>query len=164
MILTLVVLITLSTGGRSIQANADVIGVYKKWTAATYEVNGNLACNMWSEPEKSVGKYTRRGKVYAFVTHFPSERITAQISLDMGYPIGIPEVSVSIGKQSFVFDADGEQAYARVADTKKLLDAMRRGSSMLIKSRSTRGTDTRDSFSLIGFTAALKQIDRSCNV
>ena len=144
------------------RAHAEVIGVYKNWTAGTYKSNGSLVCNMWSQPKTSVGKYTKRGDVFAFVTHFPEENTMSQISLDLGYPIGIKEVTVIVNGKKFLFDADGERAYAKTKNTKTLIQAFRKGSSMLVKSRSKRGTDTKDTFSLSGFTKANDQINKNC--
>ena len=138
--------------GSGSRANAEVIGVYKDWTAGTYKANGSLVCNMWSQPQLSIGDYTKRGDVYAFVTHFPADKIFDQISLDMGYPVGPKEITVMVGRQYFVFDAEGENAYARLEDTQRLIKAFRKGATMLVRSRSKRGTDTKDTFSLRGFT------------
>lgn len=143
-------------------ARAEVIGVYKDWTAGTYKSNGGLVCNMWSQPKASVGKYTKRGDVFAFVTHFPDEGTMSQISLDLGYPIGLKEITIIVNNKKFLFDADGERAYARAENTETLIKAFRRGSSMLVKSRSKRGTDTKDTFSLSGFTKANDQINKNC--
>ena len=144
------------------RANAEVIGVYKDWTAGTYKSSGSLVCNMWSQPKASVGKYTRRGDVFAFVTHFPEEGTMSQISLDLGYPIGPKRIKVIVNGKEFLFDTDGERAYAQSGDTKTLIKAFRKGSTLLVKSRSKRGTDTKDTFSLSGFTKANDQINKNC--
>ncbi len=144
------------------RAHAEVIGVYKNWTAGTYKSNGGLVCNMWSQPKASVGKYTKRGDVFAFVTHFPEEGTMSQISLELGYPIGPAQIDVIVNGKTFVFDTEGERAYAKAEQAETLIKAFRKGSSMLVKSRSKRGTDTKDTFSLSGFTKANNQINKNC--
>lgn len=144
------------------RANAEVIGVYKKWTAGTYKSDGGLVCNMWSRPKASVGKYTKRGEVIAFITHFPDEGVMSQISLELGYPIGPKQISVIVNGKKFAFETEGERAYAKESDSKALIEAFRKGSSLLVKSRSKRGTDTKDTFSLSGFTKANNQINKNC--
>ncbi|MEM9794694.1 MAG: invasion associated locus B family protein, partial [Pseudomonadota bacterium] len=44
----------------------------------------------------------------------------------------------------------------------ELIEAMRRGSSAQITAVSSRGTQTIDDFSLLGFTAALEKAEELC--
>jgi len=41
--------------------------------------------------------------------------------------------------------------------------AMKRGSEAVLTARSARGTKTQDTFSLLGFTAALDEAAKRCN-
>ena len=43
-----------------------------------------------------------------------------------------------------------------------LIKAMQRGTTMIIKGVSSRGTNTKDTYSLRGFTAAYKAISKVC--
>ena len=58
-----------------------------------------------------------------------------------------------------------EKEFAFVKDRAaelKLINAMKRGSTMTVKGLSARGTLTTDSYSLSGITAALKRMDQEC--
>ena len=44
----------------------------------------------------------------------------------------------------------------------KIVDSMKAGSQLLVKGTSNRDTNTEDTYSLFGFTASLKLIDRAC--
>jgi hypothetical protein len=47
-------------------------------------------------------------------------------------------------------------------DDARILTAMKRGSNAILTARSARGTQTRDTFSLLGFTAAAEEAERRC--
>ena len=48
------------------------------------------------------------------------------------------------------------------ADEKKLIDAMKRGAEMSVTGTSSRGTLTRDNYSLAGISAALDKVAATC--
>lgn len=143
-------------------AQAEVTGVFNDWTAATYQHNGKKVCNMWAKPQLSVGDYKIRGDIYAFVTHYPADKTMSVFSLEMGYPIKPREITVTVGNKNFKFQVSGEFAYGQSTDSKKLIGAFRRGTTMLVSSRSKRGTRTKDTFSLRGFTKAYDHISKNC--
>jgi hypothetical protein len=43
-----------------------------------------------------------------------------------------------------------------------MVEAMVNGADMIVKGMSARGTETADTYSLIGFTATKKVIDKTC--
>ncbi|MEX0339706.1 MAG: invasion associated locus B family protein, partial [Arenibacterium sp.] len=45
----------------------------------------------------------------------------------------------------------------------KIITAMKRGASAILTARSSRGTQTKDTFSLLGFTAALEDAETRCS-
>jgi hypothetical protein len=58
---------------------------------------------------------------------------------------------------------DGSTAWSRDArGDAALVKAMRAGKSMIVTGVSGRGTATKDRYSLAGFTAAHKAINKSC--
>ena len=59
----------------------------------------------------------------------------------------------------------GENAwnYDTKAD-RSMIKAMKAGSRMVVKGRSQRGTQTTDTYSLSGFTAAFNAISNACKV
>jgi hypothetical protein len=74
-------------------------------------------------------------------------------------------VQVRIGSEKFTLFTDGETAWSRSPkDDKQLVDAMRRGNSMVIVGMSSKGTQTTDTYSLTGFSKAYEAIGKACNV
>ena len=45
-----------------------------------------------------------------------------------------------------------------------MVEAMRRGATMIVEGISSRGTHTKDTYSLTGFTAAHNAINEACKV
>ena len=156
----------LAVGSRAPAAAADeVLGRFQDWTAHTYTQDGAKMCSMYSKPTKDEGDYTRRGDIWGFVIHRPTDDRIGEVSFAMGYPIkeGAP-VEVEIGGQTFQLFTDGEGAFARPEDDPKLVRAMRAGLEMTVRGISSRGTRTKDTYSLRGFTNANDAINRACGV
>ncbi len=49
------------------------------------------------------------------------------------------------------------------ADDAKIVTALKRGTNAILSARSGRGTLTKDTFSLSGFTAAVEDAEKRCN-
>ncbi|MBO6826980.1 MAG: hypothetical protein JJ879_12315 [Sneathiella sp.] len=141
------------------------LGTFKDWSAYTWAEEGQKICYMLSRPIKSLPTNVRRGDIYIMVTYRPKSRIKEEVSHVTGYPYKDKSVvDVTIDKRKFKMATDGDAAWLPGADMDpKMISAMRSGSKMIIKGTSSRGTDTTDTYSLQGFTAAHKQIRKSCN-
>ena len=159
---------SLCTAG-SVSGNAQdvtVIGTHGAWTAYSYQEDSGVVCYMASEPNKAEGNYTRRGDIFALVTHRPEENSVDVVSIVAGYPYQEnSDVNVRIGSNAFELFTHGERAWTRdVSSDKDMVRSMIRGSSMVVKGTSGRGTLTTDTYSLRGFTAAHKDISEACKV
>lgn len=148
----------------TIHADTELLGVFKDWTAQTYTQNGVSVCMMWSQPGKAEGDYTVRGDIYVFVTHRPTEKRLNEIRFESGYPFkASSQVDVTIGEQRFTLSTDTSTAWSNsAAQARDMVRAMRAGRSMVVEGISRRGTRTTDTYSLRGFTAAHKAINRAC--
>ena len=153
----------LAAGAAQAQDGDKDLGVHKKWQAHAYQEAGAPVCNMYSQPSKHEEGGKKRGNIYAYVTHRPKSKRFGEISFDMGYPLKPgSDVTVSIGKQRFKLFVKDSAAFARAEDDPKLVKAMRRGSTMVVRGESARGTKTKDTYSLSGFTRAHKAINKEC--
>ena len=75
------------------------------------------------------------------------------------------EATVTIDGKIFELFTDGDTAWNRdVKDDAKMVRAMRVGKQLVIRGISSRGTKTKDTYSLFGFTAAHNAINRACKV
>ena len=144
----------------------EVLGTYGDWKAFYWNLDEGNVCSILSYPKKEEGKYTRRGKVVAQVTRREENSSTGVVSFQAGYPIKEgSEIKINIdGKPFGVFDFLQDQI-AWTSDPEvdgMLIKAMQRGTPMIIKGVSSRGTNTKDTYSLRGFTAAYKAISKIC--
>lgn len=142
-----------------------LIGEYGDWAAYTYKENGKNVCYMASTPKRDEGKYTRRGDIYAVITHRPGENSFDVFNLVAGYTYKKnAKVTVKIGTQTFdKFFTDDDKAWTYTEkDDKALVAAMKRGERMIVDGVSSRGTKTKDTYSLSGFTRAYKAISAKC--
>ncbi len=72
-------------------------------------------------------------------------------------------MSLDISGSTFELFTEGEWAWpATTDDDTKIITAMKRGASAILSGRSGRGTATKDTFSLLGFTAAVEDAAKRC--
>jgi hypothetical protein len=72
-------------------------------------------------------------------------------------------VNLNIDGQEFELFTEGEWAWpASTADDAKIIAAMKRGADAVLTARSSRGTTTKDTFSLLGYTAAVEEAEKRC--
>lgn len=101
----------------------------------------------------------RRGDIRLIVFYRPSENVNGQVMFTGGYPFANEStVSVQVGDTTFQMFTQGETAWpATPEDDAKFVAAMKRGANAIVTGRSGRGTQTQDTFSLLGFTAAVDE-------
>ena len=121
-----------------------------------------------SAPKETVntkdGKPTsvRRGDILLFVTYRPGNQ--GEVSFTGGYPFaGGSTVGLDIGGTKFDLFSDGEWAWSGSKDEDaRIIAAMKSGASAVLTARSARGTQTADTFSLNGISAALDEAAKRC--
>ncbi|MBE6443938.1 MAG: hypothetical protein E7020_04650 [Alphaproteobacteria bacterium] len=145
-------------------AEQSLLGEYGDWIAYYYRDNAGPVCYMASTPKKDEGKYTKRGDIYVVVTHRPNEKSYNVVNVNAGYPYKKnSETQMKIGAKTFSLFTSGDKAWAMTAqDDKNIVDAMKRGSRMIVNGISAKGTKTKDTYSLKGFTSAYKAISNKC--
>lgn len=106
----------------------------------------------------------RRGDILLFATYRQGQGANAEISFTGGYPFAPDStVAVTIGSDTFQLIVDGEWAWAASPEEdQRILASMRRGQNAVLTARSSRGTQTQDTFSLFGISAATDEAQRRC--
>lgn len=147
-------------------AEPKLIEQHGNWAAYMFMENNNKVCYMVSQPQKSEGNYSKRGEVYALVTHRPVEKSKNVFSYIAGYPYKAgSEATMTVNNQKFRLFTQDDSAWAPdEATDNKITDAIKRGSSLVVKGASARGTETTDTFSLNGSGAAYKAISAECGI
>ncbi len=106
----------------------------------------------------------KRGDILLFVFFRPKAGVNGQVTFTGGYPFaGGSTVNMNISGNQFELISDGEWAWpASPEDDAKIVAAMKNGAEAVLTARSARGTQTKDTFSLLGFTAALEDAQKRC--
>jgi len=149
------------------QAQETFIETFGAWNAFSDTENGKPLCYIASLPEKSEGKYTERGDAYAMITLRPKENKNGEVSIRAGYTYkkGSDALARIDSGKPFKLFTDGGYAWTHDAATDQaVIAAMRGGGTMIVEGTSTRGTLTTDTYSLKGFTAALKAAAKACGI
>lgn len=165
-VLTALVFVVSMMSNAAFASGPRLIGTYGDWSSYVFEENGNKVCYMASQPKKAEGNYTKRGDIFALVTHRPAEGTKNVFSYITGYTYKAgSDVAVMVDGKRFTLFTQGETAWTPDADTdNRLANALRKGSKLVVKGTSSRGTATIDTFSLNGSGAAHDAIGQACGV
>lgn len=147
------------------QGSATIVEQFKDWGAYVYnDPQRGKMCYAISQPKDMEPKNVNRDPVYFFVTTRPREGVREEVNVITGYPYKEgSKTSVQIGSDVFTLYTSGDGAWLEnAAEEARLVNAMRRGSSMVVKGTSRRGTLTVDTYSLSGITAATKKALETC--
>lgn len=105
-----------------------------------------------------------RGDILLMVFYRPTAGASGQVAFTGGYPFREgSQVDIEISGANFSLFTDGDWAWpVSPSDDAKLVAAMKRGSNAVVTGVSSRGTTTKDTFSLLGFTAATEDAEKRC--
>lgn len=144
----------------------ELLGRHGDWMAYKFMENGSKVCYMASQPKTMKGNYSKRGDVFALITHRPSENTKNVFSYITGYSYKPQsEVIVTIGNEDFTLFTDNDRGWTPDDVTDQALTAaLRKGAQMIVKGESSRGTKTTDTFSLKGTGAAYDAISKECGI
>ncbi|MCB9987885.1 MAG: hypothetical protein H6868_00970 [Rhodospirillales bacterium] len=157
---------SLISAGSALASEPRLIGTYGDWSAYVFEENGGKVCYMASQPKKAEGNYTRRDQPYALLTHRPSEGSKDVFSYITGYLYKTgSDATVTIDSKKFTLFTQDDTAWAPDAATDgEIAAAIRKGSKMVVKGTSARGTLTTDTYGLSGSGAAHDAINKECGM
>tara|TARA_R110002049_G_scaffold44333_6_gene130195 strand:- start:54994 stop:55524 length:531 start_codon:yes stop_codon:yes gene_type:complete len=105
-----------------------------------------------------------RGQTLLMVFYRPSAGAKGQVAFTGGYPFASGStVNMNVSGTQFELFTEGEWAWpATTEDDNKIITAMKRGADAVLTGKSGRGTQTQDTFSLLGFTAAVEDAEKRC--
>jgi hypothetical protein len=146
-----------------VSANTD-------WSVFVEEATSDRAKECWgvTAPKETVNTRdgqpatVRRGDILLFVTYRPGAQ--GEVSFTGGYPFAEGStVDLDISGAKFSLFTEGEWAWSGSKDDDaKIIAALKAGSSAVLSARSGRGTQTKDTFSLMGVSAALDEAAKRC--
>ena len=144
--------------GAQAQESTNKVGNNTDWYVFE-EAKPTKPCWAVSKPKETVNtdsagriKSVTRSEILLFVSYALSNGVKGQVSFMGGYPFASgSEVSLEIGGTEFSLFVDA-----------RIVAAMKRGASAVLTGRSARGTITKDTFSLLGFTASVEEANKRC--
>ncbi|QEW24260.1 hypothetical protein RIdsm_00033 [Roseovarius indicus] len=157
--------------GTVVQAQEESTNQVAANTAwSVFEDNDPRECWAVSSPTETVNTKegrvvaVRRGDILLMAFYRPDAGVEGQLTFTGGYPFASSStVNLNIGGTEFELFTEGEWAWpASTADDAKIIAALKRGTDAVLTARSSRGTTTKDTFSLLGFTAAVEEAEKRC--
>ncbi|RID92577.1 hypothetical protein D2N39_08045 [Gemmobacter lutimaris] len=156
--------------GAQAQESTNQVAVQTDWSVFVEPPEGKpKECWGVSVPKETVNSRdgkpvsVRRGDILLFVTYRAGGAGRGEVSFTGGYPFaGGSTVNMTIDGSSFELFTDGEYGWAAPEQDAAILAAMKKGTTAVLTARSGRGTQTKDTFSLRGFTAAMDDAAKRC--
>jgi hypothetical protein len=155
-------------GGALAGEGPNLLGSFKEWHVYAAGKGKNRTCYALSAPKDMKPDNVMRGDVFFLISSWPANKTVNQPSIVPGYQYAAKsKAKAQVGSEAFDFftmneGGDGGAWMQDVANEKKLIAVMRRGSSMTVTGTSSRGTLTTDNYSLSGLSAALDKLGSAC--
>ena len=144
----------------------SLLGQFGDWAAYTATPQGKKVCFALAKPASSQTNPPNRPRdpAYIFISTRPADKVKDEVSVVIGYPFKDKSVvTVEVGSTNFNLYTDKDGAWINsAADEARLLDAMRKGSELVVKGTSRRDTTSTDNFSLKGVGQALDRVAQEC--
>ena len=145
---------------------AVLLGQFGDWGAYRASPGGKKICFALSKPSSANTEPAGRNRdaAYAFVSTRPSEKVKNEVSVIVGYPQKTGhDATAAIGSATYAMYTQNDGAWVKnAAEEAQMVDAMRKGADMVVKSESGRGTKTTDTYSLKGIAQALDRVAEEC--
>ena len=105
-----------------------------------------------------------RSEALLFVFYRPTEGVQGQVTFTGGYPFAASStVTLDVNGTAFQLFTEGEWAWpATPEEDARVVAALKGGSEAVLTGQSGRGTVTRDTFSLLGFTSSVDEAASRC--
>ena len=139
------------------------IGKYKNWQTFVYNDSKGKVCFAQAIQLERAPKNFKREASRLFVTFRKSEKIKNEISITSGHEYKTASVTAKSGKNefslfsqgSFAWLIDGEEEY-------NLIKTMKKASKLSVTATAKNGSQTKDLYSMMGFTKAYNAAKKSC--
>ena len=139
-------------------------GKYKNWESFVAETDKGKICFAQTVPTKRAPSAVKRDKSKLFVTFRPSEDIKDEVSLTSGHDYKTSSVTASSGKRKYSFFSQKEFAWLLDdQEEKKFIQLMKKATDIIVKARTTKGAETTDHYSMMGFTKAYNTAKKTCS-
>jgi hypothetical protein len=143
-----------------------LLGTYGNWGSYQGQSSGRKVCFVASRPTSSqtVPPNRPRDPAYFFVASRPGENVSNEVSTIIGYSFKPNTTATAvIGSANFAMYTQNDGAWImNAAEEAKMIESMRKGSDLVIKGTSGRGTQSTDTYVLKGIAQALDRANQQC--
>ena len=146
-----------------IAADPKSIGKYKNWETFVYnDAKGNV-CFAQTVPLERAPKNFKRQPSRLFVTFRKSENVKNEISITSGHEYRSSSVMAKSGKNEFALFSQGNFAWLIDGEEEfNLIKTMKKASKLSVSAVAKNGSQTKDLYSMMGFTKAYNAARKSC--
>jgi len=146
------------------QPQMTLASTFGDWSLMTDTNAPHLFCFITSEPKSSQPTDAQRQPPRAYISAWPKDGIRAEVSFRMGFRVkkntpGLATVSPAgfrlFGSEDRVYVTDSTREL-------KLVEAMRKGSTLTVAATPTNGAAVTDTYSLNGVETALQKLQETC--
>ena len=139
------------------------IGKFKDWETIVINKDSGKICFAQTLPTKRAPKAVQRDKSKLFVTFRPGENIKDEVSITSGHDYKSSSVTASSGKKKYSFFS--QKNFAWLLDDQEernFIKLMKKATNIIVKARTTKGAETTDHYSMMGFTKAYNTAKKTC--
>jgi hypothetical protein len=145
-------------------AQTRSISKFGEWTVYAHDEASGRICFASTPPRASDPPQDTGFKPLLYISSWPREGVRAEVSVKAASPLKPGALSsIIVDKATFKLSANGDRAYVLDStDELKLLEAMKKGSSVIVLAQTEQGVMAKDTYSLTGMTQALQAITAAC--
>ena len=146
------------------------LGTFKAWTAwSGSDANGPMCYisavpESWT-PQEVKGAPVKRSPIHFLIINRKGLGTKNEVQTLVGYPFHPTNANVTaaIDGKNYPMVTEGEAAWLAVeADEPTFVEALKKGTKLVVKGTSQKGNNMTDNYNLSGVTAALNEIAKAC--
>jgi invasion protein IalB len=138
------------------------VAQFGDWGVFTSATPRGKVCYAASQPKQRLPGNLQRDPAFFFLTSRPGENVRNEVSLTLGFPLR-GDATVTVGQASFAMYTQANGAWIKNAQEEgRMVQAMRSGAQLTVRSTSARGNVTTDTYSLSGLGQALDRVAQEC--
>ena len=140
------------------------VGSFADWGAFLAEGGKEKTCYALATPKAREPAKLQRDPAYIFISNRPAEKVRNEVSVIMGFAMKDGGAAhADVGGENFDLVAKGSNAWIKnPAEEARFVEALKKGSKLIVKASSIKGNVTPDAYSLAGISDALERVQKDC--
>ena len=140
------------------------VGSFADWGAFLAEGGKEKTCYALATPKAREPAKLQRDPAYIFISNRPAEKVRNEVSVIMGFAMKDGAAAhADVGGENFDLVAKGSNAWIKnPAEETRFVEALKKGSKLIVKASSIKGNVTTDAYSLAGISDALERVQKDC--